>query len=338
MGASHGHAVLLVVLLLAAAAAGASKQQCHDDDRAALLAVKSAFRNASYFVSWTPDIPCCEWFGVSCDASATGRVVSLAIMRDANVTGPMPGAAIARLTRLQELMLFHVPGVSGTIPLSLARLSGLRDLTISRTGVSGPVPPFLGKLTALMSLDLSFNALTGSIPASLAALPRLASINLSRNRLTGAIPPPLLSKAGPEAFLTLSHNNLSGTVPAEFASVNFVQIDLSRNALTGDASVLFGRGKLLLGTVNLSRNAFSFDMSELELPARFDSLDVSHNAIYGGIPAQAGNLSQLMFFNVSYNRLCGEVPGSMARFDVYSFQHNKCLCGAPLPACPPIHG
>jgi hypothetical protein len=353
------HAVLLALLLLAAAAAAAealaptTKQQCHSGDKAALLAVKTAFGNASYFQSWTADVPCCHWFGVRCDDDAaepssstttTGgrRVVSLAITRDANIIGPVPGAAVARLAALRELTFLHVPGVSGAIPRPLARLSALTDLTISRTGVSGPVPSFLGDLRALRSLDLSFNALTGAIPPSLAALPRLASVDLGRNRLTGAIPPLLLSSSSSssnddsgaaEAFLTLSHNNLSGTVPAEFAAVSFVQVDLSRNALAGDASVLFGRGKTLLVSVNLSRNAFSFDMSTLELPERLASLDVSHNGIRGGVPAAAGNLSQLMFFNVSYNQLCGELPGGFAGFEVYSFGHNKCLCGAPLPAC-----
>ncbi|CAN6349415.1 unnamed protein product [Urochloa humidicola] len=335
-------AVTLVLLLLAAAAEAAapasSKKQCHSGDMAALLAVKAAFRNASYFVSWTPDIPCCHWFGVRCDAATTAgrRVVSLAILRDAGVTGPIPGAAIARLAALRELLFLHAPGVSGPIPAaSLARLSALTDLTISRTGVSGPVPAALGELAALRSLDLSFNSLAGAIPASLAALPNLSAINLGRNRLTGSIPPLLLSKSGEEAFLTLSHNNLTGTIPPEFAAVGFVQVDLSRNALAGDASALFGRGerKRLLVAVNLSRNALSFDMSALELPPRLALLDVSHNGILGGVPAAAGNLSQLMVFNVSYNRLCGELPGGMAGFEVYSFQHNKCLCGAPLPAC-----
>ncbi|CAN6340380.1 unnamed protein product [Urochloa humidicola] len=89
---------------------------------------------------------------------------------------------------------------------------------------------------------------------------------------------------------------------------------------------------MLLVDANLSRNALSFDMSALELPPRLASLDVSHNGIRGGVPAAAGNLSQLMVFNVSYNQLCGELPSGMAGFEVYSFQH-KCLCGAPLPAC-----
>lgn len=126
--------LLLVSSSLLLAIAAAFKQQCHAGDNAALVAVKAAFNNASYFGSWTPDNPCCDWFGIECDDS-TGRVVSLALLRDDNVTGPVPGDAIARLTRLQGLMLFKMPGVSGAIPAALAKLSGLTELTISRTGV-----------------------------------------------------------------------------------------------------------------------------------------------------------------------------------------------------------
>ncbi|KAF7032770.1 hypothetical protein CFC21_043913, partial [Triticum aestivum] len=147
-------------------------------------------------------------------------------------------------------------------------------------------------------------------------------------------PPMFLSKFADQVYLWLSHNNLTGPVPAGFASVNFAHLDLSRNDLTGDASGLLGRGKELQ-YIDLSRNAFDFDLSGVVLPEQLYFVDVSHNAIHGSIPAQVANLSNLQFFNVSYNRLCGPVPtgGTMARFDLYNFQHNKCLCGAPLPAC-----
>uniref|UniRef100_A0A0E0DKT7 non-specific serine/threonine protein kinase n=1 Tax=Oryza meridionalis TaxID=40149 RepID=A0A0E0DKT7_9ORYZ len=335
------HALVLVISI--EAAAPVRRPRCDAGDRAALLAVKAAFNNASYFQSWTPDIACCHWYGVDCggddydyDPTDGDRVLSLAIIRDDNVTGAIPGDAIARLTRLQGLTFFKVPGVTGPIPAALATLTALRELTISRTALSGSIPSFIGdKFTALQSLDLSFNSLIGAIPASLAKPPKLNSIDLSRNQLTGSIPRLLLSKAGQQAFLTLSHNNLSGSIPAAFGAVNFVQIDLSRNQLTGDASMLFGSGKKELGSVYLSRNALSFDMSELRLPEQLSFLDVSHNAIRGGIPAQVANLSNLQLLNVSYNRMCGEIPagGNMARFDAYCFQHNKCLCGAPLAAC-----
>ncbi|KAG0516433.1 hypothetical protein BDA96_09G002800 [Sorghum bicolor] len=329
---------IFVLLFLAAASppAGASadssskQDRCHSGDKAALLAIKAALGNPYHFASWTPDNPCCDWYDVDCDA-ATGRVVGLAVFQDANLTGTIPDA-IAGLVHLQNLMLHHLPGISGPIPQAIARLSNLSFLTISWTGVSGPVPSFLGSLTRLNQLDLSFNSLAGAVPASLAALPSLYSIDISRNRLTGSLPPLLFSKLkAQEAYLRLSHNNLTGTVPAEFTAVAFAQVDLSRNAFAGDASGLFGRAKPVQ-QMDLSRNAFRFNLSTVELPEQLISLDLSHNAIYGGIPAQVANLTNLHFFNVSYNRLCGAVPtgGNTASFDASSYQHNRCLCGTPL--------
>ncbi|EMS53887.1 Polygalacturonase inhibitor [Triticum urartu] len=132
------------------------------------------------------------------------------------------------------------------------------------------------------------------------------------------------------AILLLSDNHLSGSIPAEFAAVGFLQVDLSHNALTGDASVFFGRTKELQ-SIDLSHNALSFDLSGVEFPEEMQAMDASHNAIRGGIPAQVANVTNLRQFNVSYNKLCGQVPAALARLDVYNFQHNKCLCGAPLP-------
>ncbi|TKW24794.1 hypothetical protein SEVIR_3G073200v4 [Setaria viridis] len=317
----------ILVLLIAASPAAASPRRCHPGDIAALAAISAAFGN--YYSAWTQhDSQCCGG-GIHCDPF-TGRVTGLSLFQDANLTGTIPDA-VAGLVHLESLMWHHLPAISGPIPPAIAKLSNLSMLIISWTSVTGPVPSFLGALTKLTFLDLSFNSLTGVIPASLAALPNLNGINLSRNRLTGAIPPLLLSKSPDQAYLVLSHNNLTGSIPAEFSTLGFAHVDLSRNAFTGDASALFGRGKELQ-ILDLSRNTFSFNLSGVELPEKITSLDLSHNAIYGGIPAQVANLSNQLFFNVSYNQLCGAVPtgGIMARFDAYIYQHNKCLCGAPL--------
>ncbi|GJN14371.1 hypothetical protein PR202_gb01192 [Eleusine coracana subsp. coracana] len=127
----HRVTVAVAVLLAAAAAAAAArtKNECHSGDKAALLSIKSAFGNASYFNSWTPDTPCCEWANVACDSSSSSssstarRVVAVSFLDDAGLAGPLPGAAIARLTALQQLVLSNVPGVNGTIPHNLTRLS-----------------------------------------------------------------------------------------------------------------------------------------------------------------------------------------------------------------------
>jgi Leucine-rich repeat (LRR) protein len=333
------HGRLLAVLLLlgclvGAATSSGSTMQCHDADQAALLAINDALGSPYHFASWTPDTFCCDWYDVDCD-NATGRVAGLTVIGDGNVTAAIPDA-IANLTGLRTLVLRHLPGLTGVIPESLAELSGLAQLTISYTGVSGTVPAFLSQLTELALLDLSFNSLTGAIPAELADLPALASLDLSRNRLEGPVPALLLSKFAGDAelSLSLSHNNLSGAIPAGFAAVNFTHLDLSRNSLSGDASPVLGHGKPLQH-LDLSRNDFRFSLTAVELPEGLTYLDLSHNAIRGRVPAQVADLAGLQLFNVSYNKLCGVLPtgGVMAKFDAYSYQHNKCLCGSPLQAC-----
>ncbi|KAF7003788.1 hypothetical protein CFC21_019074 [Triticum aestivum] len=330
---------LVVVVLLAAAAAARANNECHPGNKAALLAIKSAFGNASYFNSWTPATPCCEWANVSCDGSAspytTRRIVGVSLVNDASLAGPLPSAAIARLTALQQLVLNYMPGVNGTIPRYLTRLKAtLSFLDIISMGISGPVSLFLSEITALSYLSLSFNKLTGPIPASLGDMPNLYFLDLGYNRLTGTIPPQLLRKG---SYVYLSHNKLTGSltggVPAEFAAVNFWTIDLSYNGFQGEASFLLGANKPLLN-LDLSHNAFSFNLSAVQLPEGLNSLELSHNEIYGEIPEMVVDM-MLNYLNVSYNRLGGVVPagGNMAWFDQSCFQHNKGLCGSPLPPC-----
>ncbi|KAK3141002.1 hypothetical protein QOZ80_5AG0408800 [Eleusine coracana subsp. coracana] len=348
--------VVVVLGLLVVLVCGSSSQQCHEEDEAALLALNAGLGSPYHFESWSPDTWCCDWYDVDCD-NVTGRVVGLSVFQDSNLTAGAIPDAVANLTHLRSLTLHHLPGLTGAIPESLALLANLSVLTISYTGMSGPVPSFLSRLTSLTLLDLSYNSFTGAIPASLADLPNLAGINLSRNRLTGTIPHMLFSKLsssssssdseeqkqqqqqqGRIVSLWLSHNELSGSIPAEFAAVNFAYVDLSRNAFTGDPSEAFfgAAARPSIQHLDLSRNRFAFSLTGAELPEQLSFLDLSHNGIRGRIPEQLANLTNLKAFNVSYNKLCGQVPGGgiMSRFDAYSFQHNKCLCGAPLQACP----
>ncbi|KAM3208716.1 hypothetical protein ACQJBY_063424 [Aegilops geniculata] len=323
------HALPVLLLLAGAVMASAENNKyCHPSDKAALLAIKSAFRNQSHFASWTPSTPCCEWHDATCNDA--GRVISLIFFVDVNLTGTIPDA-ISGLTELLVLNLYYLPAISGPIPKGIAKLSNLTSLSISLTAVSGPIPSFLGALTKLRELTLSSNFLSGAIPASLGGLRYFDSVDLRNNSLTGTIPPLFSNSKSPDiTYLGLSHNHLSGSIPAEFAAVGFVQVDLSHNALIGDASVFFGRTKELQ-SIDLSHNALSFDLSSVEFPEEMQAMDASHNAIRGGIPAQVANVTNLRQFNVSYNKLCGQVPAALARLDVYSFRHNKCLCGAPLP-------
>lgn len=98
--------------------------------------------------------------------------------------------------------------------------------------------------------------------------------------------------------------------------------------------MLFGSNKTTQA-VDVSRNLLAFDLSNVEFSTSLISLDLNHNKITGKIPVGLTAVDFLQGFNVSYNRLCGEIPqgGRLQKFDVDAYFHNKCLCGSPLPSC-----
>ncbi|KAK4268182.1 hypothetical protein QN277_024869 [Acacia crassicarpa] len=307
---------------------------CNPADKKNLLQFKQDLNNPYMLVSWNPDTDCCYWNAVKCDQK-THRVISLTILYSGpftNFSFQIP-PSIANLSSLRTLILHKLPNLAGHLPPAIANLTSLSYLTISWTNVSGPVPDFLSQLKNLQFLDLSFNNLTGSIPSSLSQLPNLISLRLDRNKLTGPIPDSFGSfNSSPSLFL--SHNQLSGTIPASLANQDPMRIELQMNKLEGDAYMLFGANKTTQ-MVDLSRNLMAFDISKVEFPTSLISLDLNHNMIYGKLPEGLKAVDFLQMFNVSYNRMCGEIPqgGRLQRFDVSSFFHNKCLCGSPLPDC-----
>ncbi|XP_022151650.1 polygalacturonase inhibitor-like [Momordica charantia] len=304
---------------------------CNPNDKKVLLKIKKSFNNPYILTSWKPEEDCCSWYCVQCHPTSH-RIISLTIFADDKLSGQIP-PVVGDLPFLETLMLHKLPNLTGPIPAAVANLHNLKSLDLSWNGLSGPVPEFLGSLSSLTYLDLSFNNLTGSIPSSLANLQRLGALHLDRNKLTGPIPHSFGYFKGKIPYLYLSHNQLSGKIPASLGRVNFNVIDLSRNKLEGDASVIFG-GNKTTEIVDLSRNLLEFDLSKVVFPRSVTWLDLNHNKIFGGIPEKVVEL-ELQLLNVSYNRLCGRIPvgGRLQRFDVYEYFHNKCLCGKPLGSC-----
>ncbi|CAA6664628.1 unnamed protein product [Spirodela intermedia] len=295
--------------------------RCNTADKRALLQLKKGLGNPYTIITWVAGTDCCRsWYATECDPS-TGRVTAVVILG-------METAGPSRSRRPSSANL------TGPLPTEIAKLTRLKMLWMDWNGLTGPVPAFLGRLAKLEYINLSFNKLSGAIPPSLGDLPQLGALFLDRNQLTGAIPEALGKLRQPDLYIRLSHNNLTGAIPQSFGRLNITKIDLSRNQLTGDASVLFaGSGKWT--SIDLSRNLLEFDLSKAAAIPNIYSVDLNHNRIYGKIPPELNKLENLSFFNVSYNRLCGQIPqgGPLSSLTQYEFFHNRCLCGKPLPPC-----
>ncbi|XP_052176486.1 polygalacturonase inhibitor-like [Diospyros lotus] len=321
--------LLLFLALTFLSVSRSASVRCNPKDKKVLFQIKEALGNPYHLASWVPEHDCCDWYCVDCDSN--NRTFSLTIF-SGNISGQIP-PAVGDLPYLETLVFRKLTNLTGTIPPAIAKLTRLKMLRLSWTNLSGPVPSFLSGLKNLNFLDLSFNDLTGSIPPSLSQLPNLDALHLDRNKLTGSIPESFGKFAGKVPALYLSHNQLTGPIPTSLGDLNFTDIDVSRNKLSGNVSFLFGP-KSVLQSADFSRNMFEFDLTKVVFPASLTWLDLNHNKIYGSLPQSLADL-QLQHLNVSYNRLCGQIPvgGKLQSFGVTEYFHNRCLCGAPLPAC-----
>jgi len=309
-------------------------EKCNQLDKKALLQIKQEFGNPTKLSSWDPtNNDCCndKWKGVSCDSD---RVANLGL-DDLNLPKPVPfPPSITNLPFLADFSLSRIPNLVGTIPPSISKLTQLEYLTLSHTSISGEIPNTLSQIKTLLSIDFTNNKLTGPLPATLSSLPKLERISLDGNQLTGTIPESYGSFPKSFMSMTISRNLLSGKIPASLVKLNLEHLDLSLNALEGDASVFFG-SKKKTQHIMLGMNSLAFDIGKVGLSKYLETVDLRNNKIYGTLPK---GLTKLMFlgeFNVSYNSLCGEIPigGELQRFDEYCYAHNVCLCGSPLQPC-----
>ncbi|KAG6470066.1 hypothetical protein ZIOFF_071118 [Zingiber officinale] len=278
--------------------------KCHKGDKKVLLSIKNSIGDY-IFTGWTSDFACCDWSGVGCD-EVSNRVTSLDVGQT-NTTFSLP-AAVSDLPFLTSLSFHKNPGLVGPIP------ARHRPPHLPPSRLEQPLWPRPRLPRRAPTLPLDFLA-------------------IDRNRLTGPIPDSLGRSS--LIYLYLSHNNLTGQVPASFAGNTVAEVvDLSRNQLSGDASALFGKGKPLW-RLDLSRNhEIEFDLGKVEIPEKIVALDLNHNKVFGRLPPEMGKI-QWQLLNVSYNRLCGRIPSGerIESMDQYSFLHNDCLCGPPLPPC-----
>ncbi|XP_055804139.1 probable LRR receptor-like serine/threonine-protein kinase At4g37250 [Solanum dulcamara] len=154
------------------------------------------------------------------------------------------------------------------------------NLSLPNSQLLGSIPSSLGMIQYLTNLDLSNNSINGSIPLTLFSAPELQWLDFSNNRISGQLPE-LVGHLKNLQFLNLSGNALAGRLPANLTRLrNLTVVSLKDNYFFG---------------------AVPFGFVSVQV------LDLSSNLINGSLPPNFGG-SHLRYFNVSFNRLCGDIP------------------------------
>ncbi|KAF7053599.1 hypothetical protein CFC21_061481 [Triticum aestivum] len=300
-------AVLLTVAVQPAAAT------LHPVDYLALQAVRRALTDlpgSGFFASWDFTGDPCGFAGVSC--SGDGRVVTLALgdprAGAPGLSGAFPSAALARLSALSSLSL--VPGrVSGGLSSAVAALPSLRSpfspalrtVDLSKNSFSGRIPSSLLQIRSLRTLVLSHNSLSGEIPKTVSS--PLVHLDLRNNRLSGGVPPLPVTVV----YLSLAGNRLSGRVGGVLRRLTRLSfLDLGGNWFSGEepGEVFSFR----IGYLQLRKNAFSDELRPAGRLPSGSTVDLSHNALSGRVPAELASAAAVY---LNGNKFAGAVPAEI---------------------------
>lgn len=206
------------------------------------------------------------------------------------IRGEMP-QSLARLTKLQDLILYDNDDLQGKLPEWLPRLTSLQHLHLAGTSMEGSLPAKMNGLKNLEFINFEGTDVDGNLN-NLKDMPKLKGIFLNNCELTEGITAELLDGWPNLEVLDLGLNEIKGTLPHDlFLHRQLRVIDLSDNFLTGSIP-------------SSTWGPQDDGMSKLE------SLNLKSNELQGTIPTELGKLTELSRLDLSWNtNIVGDLPG-----------------------------
>lgn len=118
---------------------------------------------------------------------------------DNQLSGTFP-ENFGNLVALEDFQCFHnaisqsrQPGIGGTLPTSLGKMTNLKKFVMYQNGLKGTIPSAMGEMSSLVELDVEWNMLSGTIPSELGNLSNLDILHLGANDFVDPLPLSLCS-------------------------------------------------------------------------------------------------------------------------------------------------
>ncbi|KAL6976211.1 hypothetical protein U1Q18_025002 [Sarracenia purpurea var. burkii] len=223
--------------------------------------------------------------------------------------------------RVSQLSLDGL-SLSGKIGRGLEKLQSLKTLSLSWNNFTGIISPELALLPGLESLNLSHNSLSGRIPPSVANMSSIRFLDLSENSLSGPVPDNIFETCSSLRFLSLSGNSLEGPIPSTLQRcTSLSNLNLSKNHFSGNPGFANGIWSFTrLRTLDLSHNALSGSVpAGVSAVHNLKELRLRGNVFSGMLPADIGLCPHLIVLDFGENRFSGPLPESLWRLDSLTF-------------------
>ncbi|XP_074369729.1 uncharacterized protein LOC141711219 [Apium graveolens] len=165
------------------------------------------------------------------------------------------------------------------------------------------------------------NRIQGSIPQELANIATLQELFLEDNLLEGPIPRNFGSLIGLRRFV-VSANKLNGTIPETFGNLrNLEDFRIDGNDFSGKIPDFIGNWTNMTRLRISDLTGRKSTIPDLKDMQSLHVLILRNCLINGAIPEYFGVLGQLKTLDLSFNRLTGQIPDSMALLNDLSIQY-----------------
>nr|GMD79806.1 probable LRR receptor-like serine/threonine-protein kinase At3g47570 [Ipomoea batatas] len=212
---------------------------------------------------------------------------------------------------MPNLEIFYFGGnkLHGTIPISFPNASKLKEFNVDDNHLVGKVPDNIGRLKDLLSLILGYNLLGSNDPfndlafiTSLSNCSNLKEFSIFENKFEGKWPNTIANLSSKLQFLLLGDNKIFGTISGGIKNlVSLISFDIGGNLLSG--IIPSELASLILYNNNFDGN----------IPSNVENLRNLNecNSFTGPLSPAVGKLKTLNAFDVSGNKLSGEIPNTI---------------------------
>ena len=179
-----------------------------------------------------------------------------------------PGLIVISNPEIVELRFNH-KGITGPIPACIGDFGEMLTTFVlnEESGVTGTLPDSFRKLTGLKNIFIQLTGLT-SVPEVFADMKKLESVFINSNEsMAGPLPQSISSPVLGELYF--SNASFTGTIPDSWAPyAGFMSV--FNNCLTGKISHLFSNREDLKAFINESnlwqKTGYGFDISDMDIP------------------------------------------------------------------------